>query len=204
MDIKDENEQPRNYAAQYLEEREKRHQREKQALELIKEAETHLKSEDDSPAQKILERAWELDPTNPDIPRMLGRFYLARKNYELSVQWYYKVTALCPNEFEDFIRLGNALDYISCDSMKWAKEALDAYKRAVELKPKDGFAYYQLGETYRLLKMPAQALRSYEMFVALEPNHLKLSEAKTHIEELKKEVDQVKKSGFGIVPKKSA
>jgi tetratricopeptide (TPR) repeat protein len=53
--------------------------------------------------------------------------------------------------------------------MRNAAAAVQAYRRAVDLDPRDYRAWYGLGQTYELLQMPLYALHYFRKAAALRP-----------------------------------
>ncbi|MDA8098983.1 MAG: tetratricopeptide repeat protein [Nitrospiraceae bacterium] len=72
-----------------------------------------------------------------------------------------------PNNADAWIALGNA----QMDSQRFA-EAIVAYQRAVELKPKDTNVLVDLGTCYRGVGQPEKAVEMYQKALKVDPNHL--------------------------------
>ena len=54
--------------------------------------------------------------------------------------------------------------------MKNPAAAIDAYRHAVDINPRDYRAWYGLGQTYEILQMPYYALYYYQQAVKLRPD----------------------------------
>jgi len=54
--------------------------------------------------------------------------------------------------------------------MKNPAAAIDAYRHAVDINPRDYRAWYGLGQTYEILQMPYYALYYYQQAVKLRPS----------------------------------
>ncbi len=57
------------------------------------------------------------------------------------------------------------------------KDAVEAFKKAVEENPKDHLSYYALGRSYEKLARPLEAITSYEAAIKNKPDYLPAREA---------------------------
>ncbi len=93
-------------------------------------------------AERLLLEALELEPENAGINRELGSLYALQGAYERSERFYLRAIRF-GHDWESYSGLGN-LYRISLRK----KEAEEAYKKAIELKPEEISNYKQLAWIY--------------------------------------------------------
>lgn len=71
-----------------------------------------------------------------------------------------------PNNVNAWVKLGN----VNMDSGNYP-EAINAYSRALELKPDDLFVRVDMGSCYRYSGQQQRAIEEYKKVLAVDPNH---------------------------------
>ncbi len=129
----------------------------------------------------------EIAPNDVDAWLALGGLYAQAGDPVRSEQAYQKVTELRPSEaYQTFYNLGvvimNRTDRTEADT----RRAIDAFRKAVEIKPDYGQAYQQLA--YALLGMGDRpgALEALEAYVRVDPRSADAARMKGMIDTLKK------------------
>lgn len=84
---------------------------------------------------------------------------------EPGLQAAQRAVALDPDNGDAWFNLGAALDYLEREA-----EAVEAYRRAIELEPRPP-AYNGLGDVYTALGRYDEAVAAYEQALALNPNY---------------------------------
>ena len=92
-------------------------------------------------AQATLDRAWELDPKNPQAMAGYARLFLAKKNGDAAVKWARKAARKRPKRAPYHVLYGDALAL-----QGKTKEARAAYRRALSVDPKNRAARSRLAE----------------------------------------------------------
>lgn len=92
-------------------------------------------------AQATLDRAWELDPKNPQAMAGYARLFLAKKNGDVAVKWARKAVRKRPKRAPYHVLYGDALAL-----QGKTKEARAAYRRALSVDPKNRAARSRLSE----------------------------------------------------------
>jgi len=131
--------------------------------EMIRAEEAQLKG-DKGEALRHLERAIEICPAYADALNNLGTYYHRSGDYERSVQYFTNATRLDPEFFAAWVNLGGSLL-----ALGKLQSALDANKRALELRPNDPLANSQVGINYFYLRNYAESKRFLEKVLSLDP-----------------------------------
>jgi serine/threonine protein kinase/tetratricopeptide (TPR) repeat protein len=115
------------------------------------------------PALSLLRRAQRLYPDNFWINHHLATSLGLTKppQWDEAARFYSAALAARPDSAALWLELGNAL------SVKNLKEAEAAFRRAIELKPDYGTAYYDLGNTLRDLGRLDEAKKAYRKAIAI-------------------------------------
>lgn len=79
---------------------------------------------------EMVSQTLTIAPENPDLLMLLGRAFLAEKNYDGAAQAFYKAAALDPSQSAAYASLGLALDHQGRH-----QNAQAAYKQALTLSP---------------------------------------------------------------------
>jgi len=131
--------------------------------EMLRAEEAQLKG-DREEALRHLERAIEIYPAYADALNNLGTYYHRSGDYERSVQYFTNATKLDPEFFAGWVNLGGSLL-----ALGRLQSALDANKRALELRPNDSLANSQVGINYFYLRNYAEAKRFLQKVLSLDP-----------------------------------
>ena len=114
-------------------------------------------------AVKSLHHALDLQPDNDDAHRLLGEILAAQGQVDAGVAEVRAAVRLRPS-FTNYYRLGAVLFKASRYTA-----ALEAYGRAVELRPSHGGAFEMLGATNQMLGHHDQAIGNYEHAIRVGP-----------------------------------
>ncbi|WP_218461046.1 tetratricopeptide repeat protein [Rickettsia sp. TH2014] len=100
----------------------------------------------------------------------LGKWYILEeqeKNAE-ALEVYIKTEELKIPNTDSYIHFqsGNALD-----NLKRYEEAIQAFDKAIELKPDDAVAYYNKGNALNILERYEEAIVAYDKAIDLDPDY---------------------------------
>src|SRR5437899_225427 len=116
-------------------------------------------------AQAALGRAQQLGPELAETHLALGYYYYwGRRDYDLALEQFGWVRERQPND-PDVI---SAIGYIRRRQGRWA-EAVSNLIRAAELDPRSHSLFFDLGQTYRLLRRYSEAERALGRAISLAP-----------------------------------
>jgi tetratricopeptide (TPR) repeat protein len=116
-------------------------------------------------------RMTELNPADVQSWLSLGGLHAKMGNNDLSQQAYQKVVELDPkNAYQTFFNIGALIEQDKNATDQDVRKAIDAYRKAVEIKPDYSQAYKRLG--YILLRVGdlKGCRQALEKYVELEPN----------------------------------
>lgn len=116
-------------------------------------------------ARDYLEKAIRMNPDNPSCYLNLGNIVHEEGKYEESMAWYEKAIRL---NYADKRKAYNNLG-VALTRLGRLNEAVEAFKRSIELDPLYHEAHNNIGETYKFLGEYDRALESYEQAVRLSP-----------------------------------
>ena len=134
----------------------------------------HLQSYDDpskyAKSEQEYRQAISLRPRDPEPHVSLGSLYERKESdYSKAVAEYREAIKLATDKGDYsalYSRLGDVLE-------KWGQyaEAVDAYRKRIELDPKNGTAHFDLGRVYLdKLQKYAEAVEELKLAVKLNPN----------------------------------
>src|SRR6266571_1892107 len=116
-------------------------------------------------AQAALGRAQQLGPELAETHLALGYYYYwGSRDYDLALEQFGWVRERQPND-PDVI---SAIGYIRRRQGRWA-EAVSNLIRAAELDPRSHSLFFDLGQTYRLLRRYSEAERALGRAISLAP-----------------------------------
>jgi adenylate cyclase len=119
-------------------------------------------------AEKLAQKALDLDPYLTDVYGLLGYISLMKGQHEKAVAQHEKAVALAPNGAEAHYFLAKSLTYTGRP-----EEAIPFFEKALRLNPFPASNYLvNLGHAYRIMGRYEEALAEYEKAVHLQPNFL--------------------------------
>jgi Flp pilus assembly protein TadD len=122
-------------------------------------------------AVRFLERAYQLDPANPDAALNLGGAYILSKKFSQAVAVLEPLSQQEPHNPMVWTNLGAA--YLGNPILAKAEEqlrAIAAFEQALELDPIAPHVAYNLGLVYLDRQEPEQALHWFERAIQANPN----------------------------------
>ena len=128
--------------------------------------------DDPSPAQLAaakdsLDRALALDPNLPETHLALGYYrYYGQRDFTGGLEEFQQAEKGLPNNVD----ITNAIAFIQRRLGHW-EEAIDRFRRVVELDPRNTNAYNALAITYIALRRFPEALATVDRVLALEPTN---------------------------------
>jgi tetratricopeptide (TPR) repeat protein len=114
-------------------------------------------------AARSYEQALTLDRGNLDLYNDLGNVYFALKQYGDAARAFSAATSRDPSYALGWYNLAHALR-----KGDKAREAADAYKQYIRLKPDDPDPYYGLGQTLKTLGDVQGAINAFQKYVSME------------------------------------
>ncbi|MBI5111119.1 MAG: tetratricopeptide repeat protein [Rhodovulum sp.] len=134
------------------------------AATLVAEAVEHLRCGAVAEAERLLRRALDRDPQQPDALQHLGVLAAQRGDVAAAIGLFERAVRAAPRSADARTNLGYAL--VLADRHA---EALAAYDEAIRLSPGYAVAWNHRGHSLARLNRPDEALASYDRAVALEP-----------------------------------
>lgn len=126
-------------------------------LENLGEAYSSLKEYDKS--LEVFKKMLDINKRNVKVLSRIAEIYYDKGDLEKAYEFYERITFIEPateNARIAYLNMGNILD----DAQR-SDEAIDAYKRALAISPKDDAVYYNLGIAYKHNGKPELALESW-------------------------------------------
>jgi tetratricopeptide (TPR) repeat protein len=137
------------------------------------------------------EQALTLDRGNLDLYNDLGNVYFALKQYNDAARAFSAATSRDPNYALGWYNLAHALR-----KGDKPREAADAYKQYIRLKPDDPDPYYGLGQTLKTLGDVAGAINAFQKYVSME----KRPEEQRWVEKARAELQALQAMPSGSAP----
>lgn len=99
-----------------------------------------------------------LDPHNAGSKRLLAAVYMARSSYEEAIEIYEQLTKTDPGRASTWLSYGHALK-----TLNRTEEGIAAYRRAIDLAPQLGEAYWSLAnlKTFRFGEAQIERMRGF-------------------------------------------
>ncbi|NGP75098.1 protein kinase [Balneolaceae bacterium YR4-1] len=117
-------------------------------------------------AQKMLQRALEIDPVNFEAYRGRARAFLAQQRVTEAEATYHKAIEMKPDYWAGYSELG----VFYYQNGKFEKAA-DQFRIVTELTPKNASAFRNLGGIYYYLGREEEAIKAFHKSVEIEPNY---------------------------------
>ncbi len=135
-------------------------------LENIGEAYFSMKQYDRS--LEVYNRVKKENERNVKILSRIAEIYYEKGELDSAYEMYRKITVLEPateNARVAYLNMGNILD----DAQRF-DEAVEAYRKALTISPKDDTVYYNLGIAYKHAGKPELAIAAWKKGAELDPN----------------------------------
>jgi tetratricopeptide (TPR) repeat protein len=113
----------------------------------------------DKEAKAMMQKAIDIDPSDPYFNNAMGDIYLYEKRPDLSMDSYQKAIEKDPKYAPAYSGLGDAYA-----QMKDQDKAAGWYHKALELRPDYALVYYKLGLLYEDTR-PAEAIKQFEKYM---------------------------------------
>ena len=114
-------------------------------------------------AEKEFQRAFSLNPNDECAYHYSGKMYYERGMYPQAIAQFKRAVALSPG-YGNYMYLGNsyvfARDY---------EPGVEAYKEAIQYRPKDVRVHFQLGIAYDYLRRYEESVKEYNEALKLNP-----------------------------------
>ncbi|MDP3028610.1 MAG: tetratricopeptide repeat protein [Deltaproteobacteria bacterium] len=127
-------------------------------------------------AIKVLSQAVKIEPDSYEYIKSLGDIYYAIDNYKQAIQYYEKALFLLSSDsnrswYIDYAksRVYSSLARSYYETGEYAK-ATNAYKKAIELDPKNTGALYRLGLAYWQLSQYPEAISVFSLYIEAKPD----------------------------------
>ncbi|MBV9563635.1 MAG: glycosyltransferase family protein [Bradyrhizobium sp.] len=125
----------------------------------------HLRAGRVLDAQVACQQALALDASHADALHLMGLLLLSGKQHDHAVEWIARAILQEPKP-EYLVSLGSVLQ-----AQGRLDEALQAYDKAVQLRPEAAELWRHLGNVLLELKRPAEALLAFQHVTKLDPQH---------------------------------
>lgn len=125
----------------------------------------HLRAGRHLDAQVCCQRALALDAGHAGTLQLMGLLCLHAKQYDAAIEWVGRANRANPAT-DYLLSLGTALEQQGLH-----EEALKAFDKAVQIKPRDAESWTRLASVLVLLQRPDHAIQSYEHALKLDPRY---------------------------------
>lgn len=136
-----------------------------EAVHLLDKGSERAKQGEYQKAVGIYSRVLELDPSNVEARRNLGMAFMELGELEKAREHLIEAATLDPNDAWSYVVLGNIL---ARDENKW-DAAEHFYRKALALKPDDGWALNSIGAIYTERKKYDEAVEWFDKAIAANP-----------------------------------
>ena len=134
-----------------------------------------------SKAENIYRQILETAPDNADVLNLMGMIAQAKGIHDQACNWFYRAIKHAPSSAHFYFNLG-----LSLFNDNKPYEAIDAYQKAITLKPEIKETYNYLGEVYRYLKDIENAEKYYKKALKIDSEYL---EARINLAALQKDTE---------------
>ncbi|HKG47493.1 MAG TPA: tetratricopeptide repeat protein [Pyrinomonadaceae bacterium] len=115
-------------------------------------------------AEAAFKRAMKLNPDDVCAYAQSGRMYYNLGKYPEAIATFKNALTLSPS-FGTYMYLGNAYVYA-----RDFEPGVDAYKKAIQLDPKEARVHFQLGIAYDYLQRYEESVKEYKEVIKLDPD----------------------------------
>jgi tetratricopeptide (TPR) repeat protein len=119
----------------------------------------------DDDAEKEYQRAIRLDPNDACPYAQSGNMYYEQGRYQEAIAAFKRAATLWPS-YGSYMYLGHSYIYA-----RDFEAAVDAYKKAIQIDPKNERAHYQLGIAYDYLYRYEESVKEYNEALKLDPDY---------------------------------
>ena len=116
-------------------------------------------------AEKEFQRAMRLNPNDACAYAQSGTMYYDLGKYQEAIAAFKRAVVLWPS-YGSYMLLGNSYVYT-----RDYEPSIDAYKKAIQIDPKNVRAYYQLGISYDYQQRYDESIKVYNDLLKLESDH---------------------------------
>lgn len=122
-------------------------------------------------AIEAAQAAVDLDPKRPDVQRAVGYVRESQGNYRGAAEAYKEAIRYDPNVPYLWVALGRNYRILTLIAdAKYFDDAVGAFRHAIQIDPKFGPAYDELGWTYYNLQDYRKAIEALEEAIKVDPN----------------------------------
>ena len=116
-------------------------------------------------AEKQFQRAMSLNPGDVCAYRESGKMYYERGKYRDAIAAFKRAVTFSPT-YGNYMYLGNSYVYA-----RDYEPGVEAYKKAIQLAPKDVSAHYQLAIAYDYSQRYEESVKVYKEVIKLDPDY---------------------------------
>ena len=116
-------------------------------------------------AEKEFQRSMRLNPNDVCPYAQLGTMYYDIGKYPEAIATFKRAIALSPS-YGSYMLLGNSYVYT-----RDYEPSIEAYKKAIQIDPKNVRAYYQLGISYDYQRRYEESIKVYNDVLKIDPDH---------------------------------
>jgi serine/threonine-protein kinase len=116
-------------------------------------------------ARFAAERALALQPELPEAHRAMGNYYYRTRDYPRALTEFAIVQRSQPNSVD----LASAVGYVERRQGRW-EEAVASLRRSAELDPGSSQRYFDLGETFAVMRRYSEAIPTLQHGVEIAPD----------------------------------
>ena len=117
-------------------------------------------------AENIYRQILEVSPNNADVLNLMGMIAQAKGLHEQACNWFYQAIKQTPSSAHFYFNLG-----LSLFNDNKPIEAIDAYHKAIELRPDLKETYNYLAEVYKSLGDSDKARSNYKKALKVDHNY---------------------------------
>ena len=127
-------------------------------------------------AEQIYRQILETAPKNADVLNLLGLIAQQRCFHQEAVSYFYRAADSAPNHFPIFFNLA-----VSLEALNRHLEALEAYAKALQLKPQTKEAHFGRANIFWHIGNKTEAQKEYEAAIAIDTDY---AEARANLAEM--------------------